>query len=53
VTWEYRCLPDRDPEKILKTVRERTESTILPQNIALGRRERRLRPGWRRNIPGW
>jgi acetylornithine deacetylase len=29
VTWEYRCLPDRDPEKILKTVRERTENNLL------------------------
>jgi len=30
VTWEYRCLPDRDPEKILQTVRERTEK-LLPK----------------------
>ena len=29
VTWEYRCLPDRDPEKILKTVRERTDNNLL------------------------
>ena len=31
VTWEYRCLPDRDPEKILQTVRQRAESTLLPK----------------------
>ncbi len=31
VTWEYRCLPDRDPEKILETVRERAEKDILPK----------------------
>ncbi|HVZ27366.1 MAG TPA: M20/M25/M40 family metallo-hydrolase, partial [Rhizomicrobium sp.] len=29
VTWEYRCLPDRDPEKILKTVRDRSENNLL------------------------
>jgi acetylornithine deacetylase len=31
VTWEYRCLPDRDPEKILETVRRRAASEILPK----------------------
>jgi acetylornithine deacetylase len=31
VTWEYRCLPDRDPQKILDTVQSRTEAEILPK----------------------
>ena len=31
VTWEYRCLPDRDPEKILETVRRRADAEILPK----------------------
>ena len=30
VTWEYRCLPDRDPERILQTVREGVEK-LLPK----------------------
>ena len=31
VTWEYRCLPDRDPGLILETVRHRSETEILPK----------------------
>jgi acetylornithine deacetylase len=31
VTWEYRCLPDRDPQKIIDRVKTRTESEILPK----------------------
>jgi acetylornithine deacetylase len=31
VTWEYRCLPDRDPSAILETVRRRTEAEIAPK----------------------
>src|ERR1700760_4126461 len=31
VTWEYRCLPDRDPEAILQTVRARAEAEIMPK----------------------
>jgi acetylornithine deacetylase len=31
VTWEYRCLPDRDPSAILETVRQRTEAEIAPK----------------------
>ena len=31
VTWEYRCLPDRDPDAILETVRRRMDSEILPK----------------------
>jgi acetylornithine deacetylase len=31
VTWEYRCLPDRDPDTILETVRRRAENEILPR----------------------
>jgi acetylornithine deacetylase len=31
VTWEYRCLPDRDPDAILETVRRRMETEILPK----------------------
>jgi acetylornithine deacetylase len=31
VTWEYRCLPDRDPAKIITRVKERTEAEILPK----------------------
>jgi len=31
VTWEYRCLPDRDPAAILETVRRRTEAEIAPK----------------------
>ena len=31
VTWEYRCLPDRDPQKILDTVQQRAEAQILPK----------------------
>jgi acetylornithine deacetylase len=31
VTWEYRVLPDRDPQAILDTVARRTQSGILPK----------------------
>lgn len=31
VTWEYRCLPDRDPQKILDRVAARAEAEILPK----------------------
>jgi len=31
VTWEYRCLPDRDPDAILETVRRRMDAEILPK----------------------
>jgi acetylornithine deacetylase len=31
VTWEYRALPDRDVEKIVRDVRARAEQTILPK----------------------
>jgi acetylornithine deacetylase len=31
VTWEYRCLPDRDPQVILKDVQRRAEAEILPK----------------------
>ena len=31
VTWEYRCLPDRDPDKILARVEERAMAEILPK----------------------
>jgi len=31
VTWEYRCLPDRDPTKIIARVKERAASEILPK----------------------
>ena len=31
VTWEYRCLPDRDPDLILETVRRRMDAEILPK----------------------
>jgi acetylornithine deacetylase len=31
VTWEYRCLPDRDPQKILDRVEERARGEILPK----------------------
>jgi acetylornithine deacetylase len=31
VTWEYRCLPDRDPQKILDRVAERAQTEILPK----------------------
>jgi acetylornithine deacetylase len=37
VTWEYRCLPDRDPEKILETVQARATSEILPKYRARAR----------------
>jgi acetylornithine deacetylase len=31
VTWEYRALPDRDPAKIVESVRRRSEDEILPK----------------------
>jgi acetylornithine deacetylase len=31
VTWEYRCLPDRDPQIILGSVQQRAETEILPK----------------------
>ncbi|HKQ45757.1 MAG TPA: acetylornithine deacetylase [Rhizomicrobium sp.] len=31
VTWEYRCLPDRDPEKIIARVEQRAAAEILPK----------------------
>src|SRR6478735_10841101 len=31
VTWEYRCLPDRDPSKIIEREKTRTASEILPK----------------------
>ena len=37
VTWEYRCLPDRDPKKILAAVRARAENEVLPKYRARAR----------------
>src|SRR6185503_14233522 len=31
VTWEYRCLPDRDPQRILDRVEQRALGEILPK----------------------
>ncbi len=31
VTWEYRCLPDRDPDKIIARVKSRAEAEVLPK----------------------
>src|SRR6202000_3532495 len=31
VTWEYRALPDRDVDAIVRRVRERSEAEILPK----------------------
>lgn len=31
VTWEYRCLPDRDPNRIVERVKERAEAEVLPK----------------------
>jgi acetylornithine deacetylase len=31
VTWEYRCLPDRDPNRIIERVKERAAMEILPK----------------------
>jgi acetylornithine deacetylase len=31
ITWEYRCLPDRDPQKIIERVKARAEAEILPK----------------------
>ncbi|HEY4986538.1 MAG TPA: acetylornithine deacetylase, partial [Bradyrhizobium sp.] len=34
VTWEYRALPDRDVNAIVRRVRERSEAEILPKYLA-------------------
>jgi acetylornithine deacetylase len=31
VTWEYRCLPDRDPTKIVERVKSRANAEVLPK----------------------
>jgi len=31
VTWEYRCLPDRDPERIIARVKSRAAAEVLPK----------------------
>jgi acetylornithine deacetylase len=31
VTWEYRCLPDRDPAKIIARVKSRADAEVLPK----------------------
>jgi acetylornithine deacetylase len=31
VTWEYRCLPDRDPRAIVERVRALTQAEVLPK----------------------
>jgi acetylornithine deacetylase len=31
VTWEYRCLPDRDPNRIIEQVKERAAAEVLPK----------------------
>jgi acetylornithine deacetylase len=31
VTWEYRCLPDRDPANIIERVRSRAAAEVLPK----------------------
>ena len=31
ITWEYRCLPDRDPQTILTAIQQRAQSEILPK----------------------
>jgi acetylornithine deacetylase len=31
VTWEYRCLPDRDASKIVARVKERADAEVLPK----------------------
>ena len=31
VTWEYRCLPDRDPQKIVERVGARAQAEVLPK----------------------
>jgi acetylornithine deacetylase len=31
VTWEYRCLPDRDPMKIIARVKDRATAEVLPK----------------------
>jgi acetylornithine deacetylase len=31
VTWEYRCLPDRDPARIVERLKQRAEAEVLPK----------------------
>jgi acetylornithine deacetylase len=31
VTWEYRCLPDRDPHMIIERVKSRAAAEVLPK----------------------
>jgi acetylornithine deacetylase len=31
VTWEYRCLPDRDADKIVERIRQRADAEVLPK----------------------
>ncbi len=31
VTWEYRCLPDRDPDRIVERVKARAAAEVLPK----------------------
>jgi len=33
VTWEYRCLPDRDPNRIIERVKARAASEVLPKYL--------------------
>ena len=33
VTWEYRCLPDRDPTKIIERVKTRAAAEVLPKYL--------------------
>src|SRR6202012_3937116 len=33
VTWEYRCLPDRDPTKIIERVKSRAAAEVLPKYL--------------------
>ncbi len=40
VTWEYRCLPDRDPDAILETVRAAHRSGDIAEIQKCGRRKR-------------
>ena len=53
VTWEYRCLPDRDPEKILDTVQARAPKPKSCPNTAPAPRKRRSTPSCMRTIPAW
>ena len=53
VTWEYRCLPDRDPQKILETVQRRARKPKSCPNIAPAPPRRHSTPNCMRNIPAW